>query len=505
MPDFLRNPKERYAAYQAEQAQAADKSTYERLHTYDVKAHGATGDGTTDDTTAVQNAINAAQAAGQVCYFPAGTYLCGPLTIPQGAVLRGVNAQGYSLTTASPTLSIIKLKTGSVAPLISPHDVGATYANDVAIFDIYFHGNNVNQPLLNIPDATLPGTDRDWLIERCYFDPYLTTATGSGSVIYIGNVNRGCVMRDCTISNYNAVGYNAVGGYNGLYWYGSDGLCERVWVSNFANAGVTFAGGNNSYCQTFHQGGSFWNHTNIVVAGGNVILDSAQFNYSYTDSLYVAQGPLTVVNCTFFSSSLTTTNTWCHINVNGTGTQVTLIGNMFTPEDLAINANLPKYFIGDNGTGSVIKEFGNSQMGNAHYGTAYRNYVPASPQINSYLAASTATSGNLASVTLPPGTWLITGRMSLYYGSTSVAVTAWLSPNSNSQTGQYDCQQTKVGNTSGGVTNSQLIVTTVQTFTSTTTVYLSATLNSATALAVATGTDGHSTGIQAVPINAALS
>ena len=50
--------------------------------TFDVTAYGAVGDGTTTDTTAIQNAINAAHAAGGgTVLFPAGTYLSGPLRL----------------------------------------------------------------------------------------------------------------------------------------------------------------------------------------------------------------------------------------------------------------------------------------------------------------------------------------------------------------------------------------------------------------------------------------
>ena len=42
---------------------------------FDVKTYGALGDGTTDDTTAIQAALAAIPAAGGVLYFPAGRYL----------------------------------------------------------------------------------------------------------------------------------------------------------------------------------------------------------------------------------------------------------------------------------------------------------------------------------------------------------------------------------------------------------------------------------------------
>jgi len=50
--------------------------------TYNVKKYGAVGNQVVDDTTAIQNAINAAQATGGAVYFPAGTYkITSPLTI----------------------------------------------------------------------------------------------------------------------------------------------------------------------------------------------------------------------------------------------------------------------------------------------------------------------------------------------------------------------------------------------------------------------------------------
>jgi glucan 1,3-beta-glucosidase len=55
-----------------------------------VRAAGATGNGVTDDTAALQSVINSATAAGDIVYFDAGTYrVTSTLTFPPGAKVVG--------------------------------------------------------------------------------------------------------------------------------------------------------------------------------------------------------------------------------------------------------------------------------------------------------------------------------------------------------------------------------------------------------------------------------
>lgn len=55
-----------------------------------VRSAGATGNGVTDDTAALQSVINAAASAGKVVYFDSGTYkVTSTLTIPPGSKLVG--------------------------------------------------------------------------------------------------------------------------------------------------------------------------------------------------------------------------------------------------------------------------------------------------------------------------------------------------------------------------------------------------------------------------------
>jgi glucan 1,3-beta-glucosidase len=64
-----------------------------------VRSAGATGNGVTDDTTALQNIINSATSNGQVVFFDAGTYLITKtLSFPPGAKIVG---ESYSVIMSS--------------------------------------------------------------------------------------------------------------------------------------------------------------------------------------------------------------------------------------------------------------------------------------------------------------------------------------------------------------------------------------------------------------------
>ncbi len=79
-----------------------------------VQSYGAKGDGSTDDTTAIQNALNAVPSSGATVVLPAGTYMISStLTIDKdGTILTGVGA-GSIIRVASGALGIDAIKIGN--------------------------------------------------------------------------------------------------------------------------------------------------------------------------------------------------------------------------------------------------------------------------------------------------------------------------------------------------------------------------------------------------------
>lgn len=150
----------------------ASGNTVDASKVVSVTAYGATGDGVTDDTTAIQAAIDQAITVNGCCYLPVGTYkISSPLVIDGGCTIKGesfgihwgtavaMGGQAGYMPLASPffqgaiinmiTAGTDAIQIAAVGESVNVHDLGVVMGTESGsvMFQNTGHGFSVLPPV----------------------------------------------------------------------------------------------------------------------------------------------------------------------------------------------------------------------------------------------------------------------------------------------------------------------------------------------------------------------
>lgn len=348
------------------QASADARYLQHGLVVFDVSHYGATGDGTTDDTAAVQAAIDAAEVDGGTVLFPQGTYL-------MSEVLVG----GDSVTLAGAAGATLK----AVANQASAKSIIRIEANHVRVTGLSFDGNGSNQ-VNNAPFGVYvrprnAASVADISVDHCSFtatkrqaigiqtdlgyavddvlvsDNVIDTTLGGGIYGYAGG--SGWRISDNLIRDTGGIGIQiygvneTVGDVSNVAIVGNVLVTpgqipvELQFVSEFAVTGNTLNGGNRGFSLGAPLNGTIAGNvavdqttyfcemnggTNVSIVG-NTAQDCKTFITTTNDPATRANPEnITVTGNTCVGSGLTTTssNTWF---INAHGKDWNISGNIF--------------------------------------------------------------------------------------------------------------------------------------------------------------------------------
>lgn len=162
----------------------------------DVTNYGATGDGATDDTAAIQAALDAAHAAGGgVVYFPPGTYIIAPTTTARLVLYDDLSIEGDG------EASVLKVKddAGDYATIFGAVD-DSTALNNVRLRNLKIDQNATGNTTCAITTASTKAQNvlRVYLganiqVDGVSFDP----CTGVNTIVANGSTVRQVSVRGC--------------------------------------------------------------------------------------------------------------------------------------------------------------------------------------------------------------------------------------------------------------------------------------------------------------------
>lgn len=300
-----------------------------RVAWFNVTGYGATGDGSTDDTTAVAAAISALNSAGRgVLYFPAGTYkTSGGFTITANCTVRGDGIADNN--SASDIISEVQCTSATADLFDTP--------GDKVLFD--------NISLRNTA-ATTPTAGAGILVASANVDQKVDYDHIMVSGFYVNvDVTNGAAwsMRGCNISNWVSIGLMMEGTVNPDA--GDPSISDNVFAQSAYDSAAAIRmdsmGGGKIIGNKFNSGTSLEMNGCIDVNGsGNtsilIITNNSFENYEGNAIDVSGAWPYIIIDGNQFGQY-----------GNGSGTAITIAA----PTDVLIANNI---FVADTGSPTAV-------------------------------------------------------------------------------------------------------------------------------------------------------
>lgn len=289
-----------------------------------VKAYGATGNGTTDDTAAIQNAINAAVATGGagVVRFPAGTFIVSaPLTLPNGITIAGAGTLKAAsatqtgaifqrvATSATELVEDIRITGLAIDCVAGPSGslngvyIDTSISAAIAIRRVLVDHVRIDNAYLGIRRDGNNGSagpmDNQTVVDHCWINNCAVgdLATGTYAAFSTNNVYTSCTVAalgtggtvpglpttaysgqgptaftnivGCHIEGLGNLNGSGTGQENGISIGASQGIISHCYVSNISRLSIAFdtsegEGGILSDCVIWGSG-----YAGVYLSGGN--------------------------------------------------------------------------------------------------------------------------------------------------------------------------------------------------------------------------------------------
>lgn len=165
-----------------------------------VKLFGAVGDGTTDDTLAIQNAVNASDGV----FFPTGTYkITSAITLKTNSNVFGEGSSSVILYTGT---------AGGQGGLFANSNSASAYVDNITISDLKILGQVASLGFSEFVHLISLNGVRNAVVERCTIEGFRGDGIylGSGDLAGQERHNLNVTVRDCYIDGVNKDNRNGI-------------------------------------------------------------------------------------------------------------------------------------------------------------------------------------------------------------------------------------------------------------------------------------------------------